>query len=41
MNSSNTENIGLKIKKLRELKGYSQESLAHQLEITQKAYSKV
>lgn len=33
--------IGEKIRKIRELKGYSQEYMAEQLEISQRAYSKM
>ena len=33
--------LGQKIKKLRELKGFTQEDLAHKLGITQSAYSKI
>jgi transcriptional regulator with XRE-family HTH domain len=34
-------NIGEKIRKVRELKGYSQEFVSEQLDISQKAYSKI
>jgi|TARA_B110000238_G_C15834715_1_gene314312 transcriptional regulator with XRE-family HTH domain len=35
------KDIGLKIRKLRELKGYSQEYMAERLTISQRAYSKL
>ncbi len=35
------EIIGHKIRKIRELKGYSQEYMAHKLNISQRAYSKL
>ena len=35
------KDIGLKIRQIRELKGYSQEFMAHKLAISQRAYSKV
>jgi transcriptional regulator with XRE-family HTH domain len=34
-------NIGDKIRKVRELKGYSQEYMATQLDVSQRAYSKI
>ncbi len=34
-------NLGLKIKKVRELKGYSQEYISTQMGITQNSYSKI
>lgn len=34
-------NIGDKIRKIRELKGFSQDYMASQLEISQRAYSKI
>jgi len=34
-------NIGLKIKKIREFKGYSQEFMASRLNVSQAAYSKI
>lgn len=33
--------IGIKIRQLRELKGYSQEYIAHQMGVSQRAYSKL
>ena len=35
------EQIATKIKKIRELKGYSQDYIASQVEISQRAYSKI
>lgn len=35
------KNLGEKIRKLRELKGFSQDYMADQLEISQRAYSKL
>lgn len=35
------KNIGLKIRKLRELKGFSQEYMADKLSVSQRAYSKL
>ena len=35
------KNIGIKIRKLRELKGYSQEYMAQKLAVSQRAYSKL
>lgn len=35
------KNIGLKIRKLRELKGFSQEYMAGRLSVSQRAYSKL
>lgn len=36
-----TPNLGLKIKKVREIKGYSQEYISTQMGITQNSYSKI
>lgn len=36
-----TTNIGPKIKKIREIKGYSQEYIASKMSITQNSYSKI
>lgn len=34
-------NVGVKIRKIRELKGYSQEFIASELNITQSHYSRI
>ncbi len=36
-----TQNIGYKIRKLREIRNYTQEYMAEQLKISQNAYSRI